>query len=234
MSAIEKPLTQVLAESNWLQALPDSAKERVYADAYESRFAVGELVATKGQTASSWIGVIEGLLKISVVHRSGRIVMLTGIPAGSWVGEGSVVKREIRRYDIMAMRETRTVHLPASTFRWLLDTSIEFNHLIISRLNERLGQYIGMMEIDRLTDPVARVARSIATLYNPVLYPNMGPLLSLSQTELGELIGISRQSVSTALKQLEREGLISRGYGGVLVRQLNLLSSYQEGERANR
>ncbi|MDR6860388.1 CRP-like cAMP-binding protein [Variovorax guangxiensis] len=140
------------------------------------------------------MGVAEGLLKISAVYRTGKVVMFTAIPAGSWVGEGSVIKRELRRYDVIVMRPRRAIFLPGSTFRWLMDTSPEFNHILIEHLNERLAQCIAMVEIDRLTDPVARVARAIGTLYNPVLYPELSPLLTMSHTELGELIGMSRQS----------------------------------------
>jgi CRP-like cAMP-binding protein len=217
-----------MQETDWFQQLSGEAKVRVLADLFERRFESGETVARKGEPSSSWIGVAEGLLKISVVIRSGKVVMFTGIPEGGWVGEGSVFKREMRRYDIIAMRRSRTLHLPRATFQWLLDSSIDFNHTIIARLNERLGQYIGMMEIDRLDDPVAKVARAIGTLYNPVLYAHMGPVLQLSQTELGELIGMTRQSIALALKQLEAEELISTKYGGVIVRKLPSLITYQE------
>ena len=223
-----KPLREILEDTHWLRELDASAKERVLADAYESSFAKGDVLARKGDIANAWIGVAEGLLKISAVCRSGKTVMFTGIPKGSWVGEGSVFKRELRRYDIIAVRPSRVIFLPGATFRWLLDVSFAFNRCIISRLNERLGQYIGMVEIDRLNDPVARVARAIAGLYNPVLYPHLGAQLSLSQTELGELIGMSRQSISLALKQLQDEGLITAGYGGVVVHDLPSLTTYEE------
>lgn len=226
--AIVKPLRDVLLETSWLQELPFSARERVLAESHEVIVDVGVCVAARGEPASSWIGVADGLLKISAVDRTGKVVMFTPVPEGSWVGEGSVIKHELRRYDIVAMRRTHVIHVPASTLRWLLDTSLEFNRVIVARLNERLGQYIGMMETDRLTDPVARVARSIATLYNPILYPHMSPMLPLSQTELGEFVGMSRQSVSQALKTLATDGLVSMEYGGVLVKKLGSLVAYQE------
>jgi CRP-like cAMP-binding protein len=231
MRSTVKPLKVLLEETQWVQGLPTAARERIFQDAYETYFSAGDVVAQRGEPADSWIGVAEGLLKISAVHRSGKVVMFTGIPEGSWVGEGTVIKRELRRYDIVAMRAGRALHIPASTFRWVLDTSIEFSHIMIARLNERLAQYIGMVEIDRLNDPVARVARAIATLYNPVLYPHMGAVLAMSQTELSELIGMSRQSIGAALKVLEADGLVSTEYGGVMVRKLPALASYQERDR---
>jgi len=65
-------------------------------------------------------------------------------------------------------------------------------------------------------------------MYSPVLHPHMGPVLTLSQTELGELIGMSRQSISAALKQLQGERLLSTGYGGLVVKKLPALLNYEE------
>lgn len=228
MTIPAKPLRELLEETHWLQELPASAKERVYQDAYEASFHPGEAVVRKGDPAKGWLGVAEGLLKVATVHRSGKVVMFSALPEGSWGGEGTVFKRELFRYDITAMRQSRVIYLPSATFRWLLDSSIEFNHIIISRLNARLGNFMAMKEIDRLIDPVARIAQAIGAMYNPVLHPHMGPLLTLSQTELGELIGMSRQSISAALKKLEGEGLISTEYGGVVVKRLSSLINYQE------
>lgn len=221
-------LSEFLRSTPWVQAIPSSARQRVLADVYEASYDAGDIVARKSEPALSWIGVIDGLLKLSDVDRSGRLIMFTGIPAGDWIGEGTILKRELRRYDIVAVSNTRTANLPASTFRWLVDTCIEFNHVVLARLNERLAQFIGMMEIDRMQDPVARVARAIGSLYNPVLSPHLDPLLTLSQTELGEMIGLSRQTVGAALKRLQQEGLVSTRYGSTVVHKANALQNYQE------
>ena len=223
-------LEQVLLRASWLQRLPDAARDRATADAYEVEYAGGEAVVRKGEPSNSWIGVAEGLLKVSAVHRSGKVVMFTGIPDGGWIGEGALIKRESRKYDILAMRTSRVIHIPGPTFRWLLDTSIEFNHFIIAHLNERLGQYIRMVETDRLTDPVARLARAIASLFNAVLYPGTRSLLTVSQSELGELAGLSRQTTNAAIQKLAADGLLDVGYGGVLVKNLAALRSYAEWE----
>jgi CRP-like cAMP-binding protein len=137
----------------------------------------------------------------------------------------------LRRYDIVAMRETRVIHVPGATFRWLLDTCIEFNHVVIAQLNERLSQYITMVDIDRLEDPVARVAKSLAVLFNPVLYPSMTAAVPLSQAELGELAGLARQTVSAALKQLAKEGLIIVEYGSLVVKNVAALRDYEARDR---
>ena len=223
-------LHQLLLQVDWLRNLPESARARVTADAYEMEYAAGAMVVRKGEPASSWIGVAKGLLKVSAVYRSGKVVMFTGIPDGGWIGEGAVIKRELRKYDIVAVRDSRIIHIPGPTFRWLLDTSIDFNHFIIAHLNERLGQYIGMVETDRLTDPVARLARAIARLFTPGLSPGTPALLTVSQAELGELAGLSRQTTNAAIKKLANDGLLNAEYGGILVKNVAALRDYVESE----
>ena len=84
-------------------------------------------------------------------------------------------------------------------------------------------------EIDRLNDPDARVARSLAALFHPILYPGVGTLLRITQQELGYLIGLSRQRVNEALRVLQDHGLILVEYGGVRVLDLDRLRRYGQG-----
>jgi CRP/FNR family cyclic AMP-dependent transcriptional regulator len=97
----------------------------------------------------------------------------------------------------------------------------------MNQLNERLGQFIAAREIDRLTDPDTRVARNLAALFHPVLYPGVGTLLRITQHELGYLVGLSRQRVNEALHTLQVGGLIRIEYGGVRVLDLEGLRRHR-------
>jgi hypothetical protein len=96
----------------------------------------------------------------------------------------------------------------------------------MNQLNERLGQFIAAREIDRLNLPDARVARSLAALFHPVLYPGVGELLRITQQELGYLVGLSRQRVNEALSALQLAQVIRVEYGGVRVLDLDRLRRY--------
>lgn len=218
-----------LAGTPWMRLLPQAIRQRVTEEAYESIHAEKEVVAAKGEPAHSWIGVVEGLLKASGGFRTGKTFIYSGIPAGSWVGEGSVLKREPRHYDLVALRATRTLHIPRATFRWLLDTNLDFNHFIIDHMNERLAQFMGMVETDRIADPRVKLARSILSFFNPVLYPGMGSALLVSQQELGELAGLSRQRTNAAIKALEEANLVRASYGSLLVTDLQALRNFAHG-----
>ena len=182
----------------------------------------------KGETVDHWVGVVDGLVKMANVSVEGKPMSFTGIGTGGWFGEGSLLKDEPRRYDIVALRESQIAYMPRATFARLLDTNFAFNRFLIVQLNERLGQFIAMIEHDRLRGPEARLARLLAGLFNPVLYPGIGTTLPVSQEELGQLVGLSRQRVNQALKRLEAESLLRVEYGSVTVLDLARLRVYGE------
>jgi CRP/FNR family transcriptional regulator, cyclic AMP receptor protein len=183
----------------------------------------GDYVCRVGRPVTYWFGVVEGLLKMSSDNEQGRTTTFTGVPPGGWFGEGTALKRECYRYNMQALRKSVVAGLPVDTFHWLLDHSIGFNRFVMGQLNERLAQFIAAREIDRLNNPDIRVARSLAALFNPVLYPGVGELLRITQQELAYLVGLSRQRVNEALAALEAQGTIRVEYGGVRILDLAAL-----------
>lgn len=208
---------ELLARSIWARELKPEQMERIRAELVEREFPAGATVCRKGERADVWIGVVDGLVKLHCINASGKSVTFAGISAGSWFGEGSVLKQEIRKYDIMALRDSRIAFMPEATFRWLLDTSLPFNRFLLTQLNERLGYFMGMIEHERLLDPDARVARALASLFNPYLNPAAGDRVQISQEELGYLAGASRQRVNQALRVLEQAALVRVEYGLITV-----------------
>lgn len=136
--------------------------------------------------------------------------------------------RAPRRYDLVALRASRTIHIPRSTFEWLLDVSVEFNRFIVRHLNERVGQFMGALETSRIADPTARLAGAVCGLFNPVLYPGASQHLRFSQGELAELAGLSRPTTNTAIKKLEKLGAVRTSYGGLFVERMDLLHEIRD------
>ncbi len=217
-----------LAASPWMQNLTEQQQSLVRDTLFEKRFKAGEIICRKGSPAVEWVGIIEGLAKISCESHTGKqISFITGIPAGSWFGEGSLLKKEPRRYDIIALRDCRIAFMPEKTFFALLEESISFNRFLLIHFNERLGQFIGYMEYDRFLSPEARVARSLASMFNLDLYPGMHYKLEISQEELGNLSGISRQRVNQALHVLQTEGIVDVKYGAITILDVESLKSFE-------
>jgi CRP/FNR family cyclic AMP-dependent transcriptional regulator len=211
------PTRQELDNIPWLGLLSPVDRERAVADLRLTDALPGDLVCRIGRPVTYWFGVVEGLLKMSSDNVDGQTMTFTGVPPGGWFGEGTVLKREAYRYNIQALRKSVVAGLPADTFHLLLDHSIGFNRFVMNQLNERLGQFIAAREIDRMNNPDLRVARSLAALFNPVLYPGVGEVLRITQQELAYLVGLSRQRVNEALAALEALGTIRVEYGGLRV-----------------
>lgn len=215
----------------WFQSLSDAEQEKALQAITYRTFEEGEFVARKGDLTSAWIGVIDGLIKINTFSASGKCITFTGVPSGSWIGEGSVIKREIRKYDAITLRKTTIAFLPTETFHWLLDNSLPFNRFIITHLNERLSQILGTLESERLHNPDSRVAHALCAMFNRQLYPGTKPQVEISQEELGYLVGTSRQRANQSLQRLEAEGLIHLGYGFIGILDLEGLQRFEAEEQ---
>ena len=98
--------------------------------------------------------------------------------------------------------------------------------LRLTQLNERLGQFMGAFEHDRLDEPEARVAHTIADMLHPQLYPNREGRIEISNEELGHLVGASRQRVNQALHALEKSGLIKVAYRVITVLDIEGLRTF--------
>ncbi len=217
------PTDTELAGIPWLKILSPEERERIVGHVKVGDAKPGDYVCRVGRPVTYWFGVVEGLLKMSSDNEHGQTMTFSGLPPGGWFGEGTVLKREAYRYNIQALRNSVVAGLPADTFHWLLDHSIGFNRFVMNQLNERLAQFIAAREIDRMHDPDLRVARNLAALFNPVLFPGVGDVLRITQQELAYLVGLSRQRVNEALAALETQGAIRVEYGGVRVLDLDAL-----------
>ncbi|CAM3949128.1 Crp/Fnr family transcriptional regulator [Roseateles saccharophilus] len=221
-----KPTAAELDAIPWLKLLDGSQRARAIVTLEVADAEPGERMCRIGRPANFWFGVVDGLLKMNNDDSLGQAVTFTGIPPGGWFGEGTLIKREVYRYNVQALRPSVVAGLPIDSFHALLDGSIAFNRFVLNQLNERLGQFIAARETDRIHDPDVRVARNLAALFHPQLYPGVGNWLRITQQELGYLVGLSRQRVNQALHRLGGAGLIRIEYGGLRVLDLAGLKGF--------
>jgi CRP-like cAMP-binding protein len=222
-----KALQQMLRDSLWARHLSPPQLDRVAGNTLERRVAAGGFVVRMGTPADQWVGIIEGLVKMSVTTPDGRTSSFTGVTSGGWFGEGSLLKAAERwRYDCIALRDSRLACVPRRIFIELLDASVPFNRFVLAHLNARLSLFIGLVEFDRLLGPDARVARCLASLFDTDLYPHTEHLVQLTQEELALLSAVSRQRANRALQGLEAAGLLQIEFKGIRVLDLQGLRRY--------
>jgi CRP-like cAMP-binding protein len=218
----------------WAREMSDREIEVARAGITEKSYHANEVILARGDQFDYWTGVVAGLARVSIVSRSGKVTSFIAVTPGGWFGEGSVLKNEARPYDAVALRNTRLAMMDRATFSTLFDDSVVFNHFLVRQFNERLSQIIALLECRRTLDATARVARCIAWLFNPILYPGANPHLEITQEEIGALSGLSRQRANQCLKELEQEGLLCLAYGGMKIVNLEGLRRYDEDRKSLR
>jgi len=210
-------LEAMLRGSRWASALTSGELDLVCKEAHERIVPEGAVFAQAGTPADHWMGVIEGMVKMSVSLPNGRESTFTAVSAGGWFGEGTLLKSESWRYDVVAVRGSRLAYVPRAAFERLLNTSLAFNRSMLAQMNARLSLFIGLAVYDRLLSADTRVARCLASLFSSDLYPGTSSFVKLSQDEIGLLSAVSRQRANQALHALQQAGLLRIEFGGVTV-----------------
>jgi CRP-like cAMP-binding protein len=220
-------LSETLANAVWARGLTPEERSRVERDVTSRIYPKNSYVFRVGEVVDYWMGIVDGLAKMTIALSDGAATSFVAVGPGSWFGEGSVIKRVPREYDGATLRNCEIAFMPRATFMWLLERNLSFNRFVIDQLNERLWQFVGLAQRDRLLDPNARVALSLASLFNPQLSPGIQSALVISQEEIAELAGLSRQRTNEALKFLGERGLLRTERVGVTILDLKGLQDFK-------
>jgi CRP/FNR family cyclic AMP-dependent transcriptional regulator len=218
-----------LLKAPWAQQLTAQELTRVDRESQVLSFPAGSMVCAEGVPAQHWIGVLDGMVKVGTVSADGRGTTFIGVSTGGWLGEGSLLKRERRPYEVVALRESWIALVPLETFGWLFETSLPFNHFLVRQLNARLGQFVAVVESCRMQTHTAQVAVCVAELFNPALCSATSDVLRISQEEIARLCGMSRQIAHRALHELEGAGLVRMKYGAIHVPDVDRLHAFGRG-----
>ena len=218
-----------LRDAPWAKHLTAKQLMRVEVETQVTRYTAGSVVCQEGVPAQHWVGVLDGMVKVDTVSADGRSTTFIGVSSGGWLGEGSLLKRELRPYEVVALRDSWIALMPTRTFDWLFETSLPFNHFLVHQLNARLGQFVAVVESYRMQSTTAQVAVCVAELFNPTLCSATSDALRLSQEEIARLCGLSRQIANRALHELQAAGFVRMQYGTIHVLDVDGLSAFGRG-----
>lgn len=210
-------LTTFIRTSAWARQLGERELHTVLRSSEQARFRNDEAVVRHGDEARHWVGLMDGVLVQQVVGANGKAASLTAAPSGAWFGEGTLLRRGAWQYNALSRRDTLVALVPIEVFEELMATSLQFNQYIARLMNNRLSHFMGLLANERLTSTESRLAHTLASLFDPQLYPARAPLLRIRQADIAQLAGISRQRANVALKSLAAQGLVSVEREGVRV-----------------
>lgn len=216
---------QFLAAQPWFATVPADLRERIFSEVSTLAGDKNNVLLPAGEKTSGWYAVLSGLVKLQSCSTDGDLSVFLGVPAGEWFGEGTVLKAEARRYDVIALRETEILCVPNALFNELRLTSLPFNYSLVSQMNRRLGQAMAIIEAGRTRSPEQRVALYLGRLFWDGLRN-----IRLTQEELANLVGLSRQTVNKSLHSLAHRGLVKVEFGRITVLDESGLADHSMGK----
>lgn len=185
---------------------------------------VDEVLFEQGDDGDALYAVIEGAVEISVLSRDGRKLTLDVLRDGSLFGEIALFDPGVRTATVTAVRTTRLLKVKNSDLTDAIRSKPELAVDMVRMTGQRM-RWMGDQLSEQVFLPMPiRLARRILYLTH-----NSSDTLSLSQSELAEHVGATREAVSKTLARWKKEGAIALERGVLKVldrRDLQIIADF--------
>lgn len=219
MAAIDK--RTLIARHYLFCDVDPTVVERVAALGVTNRLAAGAELFRKGDEGNALFGVRSGKVYISTRSPGGREVILNVMEPGDVFGEIALLDGLPRTADATAMEDCALMRIQRRDFIPLLEREPSLAVHLLELLCERLRWTSDLIEDSAFLSLPARLAKRLLNL--AIVYGESDPAgvrigLKLSQTELGQMLGTSRESINRHLQDWAKSGWIAIGRSRITVR----------------
>jgi CRP-like cAMP-binding protein len=177
-------------------------------------YPVGSVVFVAGDRAEQVLVVLSGRLKLTRTSLDGREVLIELRGPGSLVGELGAVDDAPRSATATVAEPLDAIAIPAGRFRRLLAERGTIALAVLMSVAQRLRQSAERRLESDTTDALARLCNRLVELAGGDQAPAAGALeitSPLTQQELAEWIGVSREAIVLALRELRERGWVETG-----------------------
>lgn len=172
----------------------------------------GETIFNQGDTSKDLYIVHKGQVKISRYTKDGKEQVLRTLEPGSFTGELSLFLEDEHSNFAMVTEDTEICHLDGDKFKELLGEMPSISLKLLTEMSKRLDdtegtvESIGAMSVEaRIVNKLFELAQGEATFSLPY-----------SKRDMASLLGMSSESLSRKLRELETQGLIGlKGQRGI-------------------
>lgn len=185
--------------------------DALVAEGAVGRLAGGETLLRRGERSDHLMMVVEGALESRIVLESGRRHLLAFVLPGMFVGFLSIIDGGPLPHDLVAHLPTIVLRIPVAVVQRLRRTSQELHAAFELQMAARSRRLYDKVAESLLYTLRERLALELAQLSEDVGVERVGRwtiALRLSQADLADLLGASRQSVNTELRALQAAGLL--------------------------
>ena len=179
----------------------------------------GEWIFVLGDSAESIYFLREGRIKITALAEGGHEVLHEIIGPGEIFGETSLILGVPRTTSAQALEPSLLCEIRRKSFETLLSMYPELSFQLLKSVVQRLKQAEAQLVNVICNDISRRVRKTLVDLMvkESGTMPDRPIKIKITQQDLANLIGASRQKTWQTLKELEDSGVLRLMYRSILV-----------------
>jgi CRP/FNR family transcriptional regulator, cyclic AMP receptor protein len=211
---------RIIAEHSLLGKLTETEIETLLKFSRVECYPAGEQIIAKDSPGNSMMLVLRGSLKVSSISLGGREIVFNVIDEGEIVGEIAVLDGGPRSCDVVARTDCELLVLNRRDFMPLLEKHADICLMLITILCERLRHTSEQVEdllFRHAEGRIAKVLLQLSVRFGRREVEERVFELHLSQSELGNMAGITRESVNKTLKAWERAGYVKLAKESIII-----------------
>jgi CRP-like cAMP-binding protein len=175
-------------------------------------FCKNQMIFSRGDSSSHFLYIQNGSVKLTVTSARGKEAVIAVVDGGSFLGHGALVfDPPARSHDAVALTEVRAVKIEPKAMLHLMHNDEYACAAILSSMVNFEKQLVGNCADSLLYCAEERLARALLMISRWCDPIAVTPRVKLSQQDLANMIGVSRQRVNALLKELRRVGFIDDG-----------------------
>jgi CRP-like cAMP-binding protein len=209
-TAIDKA-RRMLGECVLFRGLNPKERTDLAARARMRNFPAGETIFLMGASGDSMMAVLDGNVRISVPSPEGKEIVLAIIQPGEVFGEIAVLDGKERTAEATAMTDCTLAVLERRDVMAFLESNPTGWPRLVDLLCARLrhsDRQIAEMAFLQLPVRLAKALLRMADMAAGLAGARAGARIRLTQRELGNIVGMTRESVNKCLREWQREGII--------------------------
>lgn len=191
-------------------------------------FAKGKELLAQGEPGDNLLILTEGSARVSMLTANGREIVLAYAEPGAVLGEIALLDGGERTASVIATSAGSALQLGRNALRDFVTSHPEFAWSLMCQLARRLRTADQTIESDRAYASGPRLARYLKRLIRKDV--ETSHRVELSQTELGNFAGMSREHINRQLRAWEESGVIALEQGRVRVLDADMLEDISEVE----
>ena len=176
----------------------------------------GQQILAQGEPGDALVLLVTGVARVSMIAPNGHEIVLDYAEPGAIIGEIALLDGEPRTASATAMYHGVTLRLSRAAFEQFIERHPRFSLRIMREMARRLRATNATIESDRAFAAGPRLARFLKRLTQ---HKADGHRLAgdLSQGELGNFVGMSRENINRQLAAWADAGIIELAHGKVRI-----------------